>query len=436
MAKKEKKDKKSKSDKKGKKEKKSKSEKKSKDKKEKTSDIPAATPKTTNSVMDLTAPAFSAGQMFERYSRGGALEQQDFQRLVETEKLRAPPSASILSRNPEDDFEVGRLFERFSRSSPGQLSREEFSSLLRSMSGMVGNTNSLQQNAPGSTRNNSSTTYTSTMASANSAIESIASADPPALPRALSELRNNAWMSKGGRDPSQGALSSLPLASTELHILSMNMMSKRDQLVQQMRHVQARTEEIQSVRRAIERETIADTEAILHRLRSVEAFKLSLLNHDMTQLQHDIDEIDAFSDEMHGVDSGILRKSNFADSSSGATTARGRYLETCAEAERVINKPFKATTEVHADDFDREVADRLAMGREFETMQVALEEKGHTVLKLLQEQKADKLRQEELTQKIEDFSLRSRTEMEEWVKLCKHLKDQLADARSSHDTDL
>ena len=81
MAKKEKKDKKSKSDKKGKKEKKSKSEKKSKDKKEKTSDIPAATPKTTNSVMDLTAPAFSAGQMFERYSRGGALEQQDFQRL-------------------------------------------------------------------------------------------------------------------------------------------------------------------------------------------------------------------------------------------------------------------------------------------------------------------------------------------------------------------
>ena len=59
-----------------------------------------------------------------------------------------------------------------------------------------------------------------------------------------------------------------------------------------------------TVRRAIERETIADTEAILHRLRSVEAFKVSLLNHDMTQLQHDIDEIDAFTDEMQGVDNG------------------------------------------------------------------------------------------------------------------------------------
>ena len=84
-------------------------------------------------------------------------------------------------------------------------------------------------------------------------------------------------------------LSALPLASTELHILSMNMMSKRDHLVQQMRYVQARTEEVQSMRRAIERETVADTEAILHRLRSQEQFKLSLLSHDMTQLQHDID---------------------------------------------------------------------------------------------------------------------------------------------------
>ena len=39
-------------------------------------------------------------------------------------------------------------------------------------------------------------------------------------------------------------------------------------------------------------------------------------------------------------------------SSTGATTARGRYLETCAEGERIVQKPYKATTEVHADDYD------------------------------------------------------------------------------------
>lgn len=62
-------------------------------------------------------------------------------------------------------------------------------------------------------------------------------------------------------------------------------------------------------------------------------------------------------------------------------------------------------------------------------MQDALEEKDRMLLKLLDEQKVDKNRQTELTQKIEDFSRRSRAEMEEWVKLCKHLKQQLAEAR-------
>jgi hypothetical protein len=394
----------------------------------------------------MTAPAFSAGQLFERYSRGGALEQQDFQRLVETEQLRPLPGTNTLSRKPEDDFEVGRLFERFSRNTPGHLTQEEFGSLVRTMAGgMRGNqapAAQQQRRDHGMSRESLlPTSYASTMASANSATGSVVNSDPPTLPRALGELRNGGGyggqrnrLGAGGGRATQGR--GLPLASTELHILSMNMMSKRDQLVQQMRHVQGRTEEVQSVRRAIERETIADTEAILHRLRSVEAFKLSLLNHDMTQLQHDIDEIDAFSDEMQGVDNGVTtsasgpRQSTFTDPAAGVVTARGRYLETCAEAERIINKPFKATTAVHADDYDREVADRLSMAREYDGMQDVLEEKDSMILKLMEEQKMGEERQNELTQKIEDFSRRSRTEMEEWVKLCKHLKKQLADAKS------
>ena len=431
-----------------------KSKKSSKDKKSKsstssTSSVEAsppaaaatATPPTTASkgVMDPSAPAFSAGQLFERYSRGGgALGQNDFQRLVETEHLRPQPSPQALSRNPEDDFEVGRLFERFSQSSQGNLTQEEFGNLLRTMSGARGGNNHHNGNNGSSTNNtaatpHSSTSYASTMASANSATDAIVHMPPSTLPRALSELRNHHRSQQLGSTNNNNNNRTLPLASTELHILSMNMMSKRDQLVQQMRHVQARTEEVQSVRRAIERETIADTEAILHRLRSVEAFKLSLLNHDMTQLQHDIDEIDAFGDEMRGVDSGkkTARTAHsthlFADpSTTGATTARGRYLETCAEGERIIQKPYKATTEVHADDFDREVADRLAMGREYNDMQEALATKDDMLVKLFNEQKEYNRKETDLTSKIEIFSQKSRQEMEEWVKLCKSLKNQLA----------
>ena len=440
MAKKDKKDKKDK--KKKSKEKKPKKDKK--EKKSKTSDPPSPTGASpaTKQPTD-TATTFSAGQLFERYSRGGgSLGRNDFQRLVEAEQLRPQPSPSALSRNPEDDFEVGRLFERFSQNTPGHLTQEEFGNVLRTMNdgNRYRNTNPRQHFPP---QNNAPTSYASTMASANSATGAIVNSPHPQLPRALGELRNN-YNNASNR--------SLPLASTELHILSMNLMSKRDQLLQQMRHVQARTEEVQSVRRAIERETIADTEAILHRLRSVEAFKLSLLNHDMTQLQHDIDEIDSFSNEMHGVDggsggsslSGISKGSSSSSSSSssrssssnpygamhslsstGATTARGRYLETCAEGERIVQKPYKATTEVHADDYDREIADRLAMGREFHAMEEALEQKNDMVRDLMLEQEQYKNREMELTAKIELFSQKSKDEMEEWVKLCKSLKKQV-----------
>ena len=100
-----------------------------------------------------------------------------------------------------------------------------------------------------------------------------------------------------------------PMAATELHMLQMNLLSKKEHLLQQMRFVRARAEEVQSVRRAIERETLADTESILHRLRGAEALKLSLLKHDMDQLQHDVDEIDGFAttlkaDSLSGVGKG------------------------------------------------------------------------------------------------------------------------------------
>ena len=328
-------------------------------------------------------PAFSAGQLFERYSRNGTIGIAEFQRLVESEQMKPLPASRVqVPGKQEEDFEVGRLFERFSHTVPGHVTLEEFGGLVRTLRGAGGIQPTLS--APqlangGSAPPPAPTSYASTMASATSASNSVVPSSTSAA-SCLNELRNNLWQQQqqqrhrrkntggsvgggGGMKPgalsktdapaadTSSMLSALPLASTELHILSMNMMSKRDHLVQQMRYVQARTEEVQSMRRAIERETVADTEAILHRLRSQEQFKLSLLNHDMAQLQHDIDEIDAFNEELRGgrgAQGGSKSSANgggdFGTASSvitGAATARGRYLETCAEAERIIGKPFK-----------------------------------------------------------------------------------------------
>jgi hypothetical protein len=80
---------------------------------------------------------------------------------------------------------------------------------------------------------------------------------------------------------------------------------------------------------------------------------------------------------------------------------------------------------VHADDYDREIADRLAMGREFHAMEESLEQKNDMVRDLMLEQEQYKNREMELTAKIELFSQKSKDEMEEWVKLCKSLKKQV-----------
>ena len=82
-----------------------------------------------------------------------------------------------------------------------------------------------------------------------------------------------------------------------------------------------------------------------------------------------------------------------------------------------------------ADDFDREVADRLAIIRDYNEMSETLENKEMLLSTLLKEKEESNNKEIELRNKIELFSQKSSEEMEEWVKLCRSLKNQLAEAR-------
>ena len=72
----------------------------------------------------------------------------------------------------------------------------------------------------------------------------------------------------------------------------------------------------------------------LHRLRGAEALKLSLLKHDMDQLQHDVDEIDGFASTLKADSlSGVGKGGDVINNSAIPVSTRSRYLEMCAEAE-------------------------------------------------------------------------------------------------------
>ena len=198
--------------------------------------------------------------------------------------------------------------------------------------------------------------------------------------------------------------------------------------MQQMRFVRARAEEVQSVRRAIERETLADAEAIIHRLRGAESLKLSLLKHDMDQLQHDLDEIDGFAAIMKR-DSNTA-KSGTMNADGSALSTRSRYLEMCAEAERIANKNFKTTIDVQADDFDREVVERINLATQVEAAKEAAAVKDQMVWMLLQEREQLKKTEQKYSEEVEKLSQESSKEIEEWVRLTDSFREKLTAAQA------
>ena len=87
---------------------------------------------------------------------------------------------------------------------------------------------------------------------------------------------------------------------------------------------------------------------MIHRLRSAEAVKLSVLQHDLDTLRDDAMCIDRF----HGAFVKHCPSTVF-DSSEQASQFIGVYPELSAEADRLMSKPLKATIDVTPEDFER-----------------------------------------------------------------------------------
>lgn len=371
-------------------------------------------------------PAFDGGQMFERYASGGQMTPRGFMRMVQSEGLRSAAErtstlnagAAIASNNT--DFEVGRLFARFGKRGDGQISSEEFKEMMRTMAAE----GTWQQGRGGS----ANIGLAVPKATGHSYAATSAAAAAIAPPEQFFKLPLAPETERIRTELNAHASAVNPMAATELHMLQMNLLSKKEHLMQQMRFVRARAEEVQSVRRAIERETLADAEAILHRLRGAESLKLSLLKHDMDQLQHDLDEIENFA---------IMLKRDSASPSNGGNatdgsliSTRSRYLEMCAEAERIASKPFKTAIDVQADDFDREVVERVSLATEVEASKEAAAVKDQMVWMLLREREEFKATEKRYANEVERLDRESTKEIEEWVRLVDDYRNKLSTANA------
>jgi hypothetical protein len=275
----------------------------------------------------------------------------------------------------------------------------------------------------------------------------------------------------GGGSSSVALAQAYQTRMSALSSLASSLLGRRDALAHQLARVQARRHEVSAARQAIEGETLADAEAVLHRLRVAEGGKHQQLQADADTLQTDIAAIDAFY-------SGLLRFQQPAASNSLSTvtglplplgdTSAGMgggmgseggalydpavaldfmraYPELCAEADRLSAKGLKAELAVRADDLPREVAARLETLQQHDALADLVAAKDRIILQLLRdrdrasetgavasraltgaEQEADQLKlslaaarsegraQEATTRELRALLLESEREVQEW----------------------
>ena len=150
----------------------------------------------------------------------------------------------------------------------------------------------------------------------------------------------------------------------------------------------------------------------------------------MDQLQHDVDEIDGFATTLKADSlSGVGKGGDVINNSAIPVSTRSRYLEMCAEAERIANKPFKTSIDVRADDFDREMVDRANLANQVEDAHEAAAVKDQMVWMLLREREEYKEKEKLYADEINNISAESAKEIEEWVRLTDNFREKLNAAK-------
>jgi hypothetical protein len=192
--------------------------------------------------------------------------------------------------------------------------------------------------------------------------------------------------------PGANAVALAQAYQTRLSALSSvaaSLLSKRETAVHQLARVQARLAEVSAAREAIESETLADAEAILHRLRAAEAQKYAVLSKDADALVNDVSATDAFYGALTSFQPQVAGGAPHDAPISGlydpavALQFMRAYPELCAEADRLSAKAIKTDLDVTADDFEREVANRNELSSRYAALVDLVAAKDRIILQLL-----------------------------------------------------
>ena len=410
----------------------------------------------TNSSSAVASSDFEAGILFNRYDKlqTGVLTADDFlkiwregkqkddamraQGLIPTIAGGGPITAGSSSDgkknlvNPMNmSFEAGQIFAKFDADGDGRIDKKDFENLLKNYPELLkpdyGIMSSSKENVgsrillPTEVISGRLLTHydeTAGVALPHSSVERHRSLGNTVVP--LTE----SYRSRYDRLRSH---------------LTGRLLPRREHILQLRRQLQISSTEVAATRKAIERETVTDTEQILERLRSIEAMRQSAIKHQVLQLEEELETIERLvrrveqaNDDGHFHASTGVLVTSAAPGSYPVETIRQpkanamveliqQFPELSSNIERLSTKPSTVQTDFPTDDFPKETAERLEILARCDRYVHAVAVKDHMLWSVMKE----KERQDELLDEERRLSHEYAQEVAKWAEVSQKLAQQV-----------
>jgi hypothetical protein len=217
--------------------------------------------------------------------------------------------------------------------------------------------------------------------------------------------------------------------------------------LQLVRRLEVCSVEVEASRKAIERETITDTEQILERLRTIESHRQSTIKHQVLQLEEELSAIERVVRRVELANeqtlpnavsgsTGVLLTSAATGGMLPVETVRGpksnamieliqQFSELRTSIERLATKPITVQVDFPSTDFPKETAERREIIAKADRYVHALAVKDQMLWSTLKE----KERVEEQLEAERALNERFTQDIAEWAETAQAMKENMDDLK-------
>ena len=226
-----------------------------------------------------------------------------------------------------------------------------------------------------------------------------------------------------------------------------NLAPRREQLSQLRHLILQRSDEVKEVSGAIQKETMADLDGIIERLKAAESLKQAALQQQLNECTAELEAVDRLVDKITAGSEAAASASGLSNykrwgfegekGSSGKETTIGMigfiqiYPELTSAIERLTSKHIHTKVEEVSDDLPREMAERNEVVRKVDKYEQALAVKDQMLWAMLK----DKESWDEKIESEKDMNKEYAQEMSEWLTLTNDMSEEINRLREERDKD-